>query len=352
MKGAGERSSGTGGFTFLGETTLPVNHDLTTERGLDFFGMDPEDMKPIRLVPFRVLEGEEASCLNLNRAQKPRIVGVDPKEMAEREAFTFASVDGDYQEANPWTLLNEDLGENVVPAIADNNSILWAMGRKVGEEFEYPDPDHHGNRFRIRLVGGVANSILQGNLIISGENFVKHFPNQEGYQMYLVDVENGAEQEASKTLTRGLQDVGLELTSTVTRLDAFNAVQNTYLSTFQALGGLGLLLGSVGIGIVVLRNVLERRSELALLLSLGFRRQSVRWIVLSEHGALLFLGLATGVISAVIAVLPALLSPGADVPYRSLAMTLMLVLVCGGLSTWLATVTALKGSLISALRNE
>jgi len=51
-------------------------------------------------------------------------------------------------------------------------------------------------------------------------------------------------------------------------------------------------------------------------------------------------------------VLPALLSPGADVPYRSLAMTLMLVLVCGGLATWLATVTALKGSLISALRNE
>ena len=32
-------------------------------------------------------------------------------------------------------------------------------------------------------------------------------------------------------------------------------------------GGLGLLLGSVGLGVVVLRNVLERRGELALLLA-------------------------------------------------------------------------------------
>ena len=35
-----------------------------------------------------------------------------------------------------------------------------------------------------------------------------------------------------------------------------NAVQNTYLQTFQILGGLGLLLGSAGLGVVVLRNVL------------------------------------------------------------------------------------------------
>ena len=39
-----------------------------------------------------------------------------------------------------------------------------------------------------------------------------------------------------------MQDEGLELTTTTKRLDAFNAVQNTYLGTFQVLGGLGLLL--------------------------------------------------------------------------------------------------------------
>ena len=66
-------------------------------------------------------------------------------------------------------------------------------------------------------------------------------------------------------MTRALRDRGLELTPAAEKLNAFNAVQNTYLDTFQVLGALGLLLGSVGLGVVVLRNVLERRGELALL---------------------------------------------------------------------------------------
>ena len=60
------------------------------------------------------------------------------------------------------------------------------------------------------------------------------------------------------------RDVGLELTPATKRLAAFNAVQNTYLSTFQILGGLGLVLGSVGLGLVVMRNVFERRGELGM----------------------------------------------------------------------------------------
>ena len=34
-------------------------------------------------------------------------------------------------------------------------------------------------------------------------------------------------------------------------------MQNTYLSTFQSLGGLGLLLGTIGLAALQLRNVLE-----------------------------------------------------------------------------------------------
>ena len=63
--------------------------------------------------------------------------------------------------------------------------------------------------------------------------------------------------------SRALQDAGLELTPAAQRLNEFNAVQNTYLSTFQVLGGLGLLLGSAGLGVVVLRNVLERAANWA-----------------------------------------------------------------------------------------
>ena len=224
------------------------------------------------------------------------------------------------------------------------------MGKKVGDTIDYVD--ERGQTFKVRIVGAVANSILQGSLVIDEAEFVKRFPGEAGCRMFLIDAPTNKVAEISAALSRALQDVGLELQPAAQKLAAFNAVQNTYLSTFQILGGLGLLLGSAGLGVVVLRNVLERRGELALLLAVGFRARSLRWLVLGEHGALLGLGLGAGVIAAVVAVLPAVFSPGAEIPYLSLALTLAAVLINGMIWTWLAARFALRGKLLDALRNE
>ncbi|HKS37821.1 MAG TPA: FtsX-like permease family protein, partial [Verrucomicrobiae bacterium] len=377
VKGAEKRSSGTGGFALIGESTLPVVHDLNTQKGREYFGIDDKVLDGVKVVPMRVRDGDDASCLNLNRAQKPRLLGVRPELLAEREAFTFAKTAKGLPKEKPWMLLKVPLtpslspsggeggpavagagegqperppDETIVPAIGDANSIQWAMGRKVGDTLDYTDD--RGRAFKIRLVGAVANSILQGSLLIDEEEFLKRFPAEDGYRMFLIDAPSKDVPEVSATLTRALRDAGLELTLTAGRLAMFNAVQNTYLGTFQILGGLGLLLGSVGLGVVVLRNVLERRSELAVLMAVGFRRRALKWLVLSEHGALLVFGLGIGVLSALVAVLPAVLSPGSEVPYLSLALTLIGVLLSGALWTWLATMAALRGRLLDALRNE
>ena len=153
-------------------------------------------------------------------------------------------------------------------------------------------------------------------------------------------------------LAKGLQDRGLELTPAADRLNAYNAVQNTYLNTFQMLGALGLLLGSAGLGVVVLRNVLERRGELAVLLAVGFRPRALRRLVLWEHGALQALGLLLGILAALLAVLPVLLSPGAPIAFGPLAAAMALVLGSGLLWTWAAARVALRGDLLEALREE
>ena len=371
---ATKRSSGTGGFALFGEATLPVVRDLNTPAGREFFGLDEKAMQGVSVVPFRVRDGDDASCLNLNRAQTPRLLGVKPELLAERKAFTFAQVLKGMPTTNPWDLLhrsrrgNEADGsvvnqpphvggyDDAIPAIGDAASIQWALGKKLGDTIEYTD--ERGQKFKVRLVAGVANSILQGNLIIDEAEFVKRFPGEAGHRMFLIDVPSntGAEsnrlEKTSAAMSRALQDVGLELTPTTQRLEAFNAVQNTYLNTFQILGGLGLLLGSAGLGVVVLRNVLERRSELGLLQAVGFRRSSLQWLVLSEHGGLLGLGLAVGITAAVAAVLPALLAPGAENHFVALIATLAGVFVSGLAWTWVATRLALRGDLLKALRNE
>ena len=71
-------------------------------------------------------------------------------------------------------------------------------------------------------------------------------------------------------IERGAGDLGADAVLDRERLAEFHRVENTYLSTFQTLGGLGLLLGTVGLAAVLLRNVLERRRELALLGAVGY----------------------------------------------------------------------------------
>ncbi len=364
---AAQRTAGTGGFALIGESTMPVVQDLNTKAGREFYGLSADQLAGVNMVPLRVREGDVASCLNLNRAQKPRLLGVKPELLAGR--FTFAKAAQGLDRRQGWELLHprssrrqEALTNNSalrtphsalpdeLPAIGDANSIQWALGKRIGDTIDYTDEQGHG--FKLRLVGAVANSILQGSLLIDEDEFTRRFPGESGYRMFLIDAPSNSVAQVSATLSRALQDAGLELTPAAQRLNEFNAVQNTYLGTFQVLGGLGLLLGSAGLGVVVLRNVLERRGELGLLLAVGFRRRLLQRLVLSEHGVLLGLGLGLGLAAAAVAVLPVVLTPGTQLPYGSLALTLAAVLLNGLLWTWLATGYALRGNLLASLRNE
>src|SRR6185503_8595985 len=110
---------------------------------------------------------------------------------------------------------------------------------------------------------------------------------------------------------------GFDATNTEEKLAAYHAVENTYLSTFQTLGALGLLLGTLGLGIILVRNVIERRAELATLRAFGFQRKQLGWLVFIESAFLLLVGILSGGSSAAVAVLPHLLSRSPDLPVVS-----------------------------------
>ena len=340
-KDATAKDSGTGGFAFIGETSGPIVHDLNSREGREFYSL-PSKATNFSVIPFRVRAGDDASCLNLNKAQKPRLLGVDGELLTKRGAFKFSN-------AADWSALNSDASAGI-PAIGDAASIQWALKAKIGDTIDYED--ERGRSFKIKLVGAVANSILQGNLIISEKHFIERFPTEAGYRMFLIDAPSNEAEQVGRELTRALQDYGLQLTRTTDRLAAFNAVQNTYISTFQVLGGLGLLLGSFGLGVVVLRNVFERRGELALLQAVGFTPRRVRKLILGEHATLMAAGLLIGALAAIVAVLPQLLQARGALPLVSLVVTLGGVVVFGLAATWFATSLALRGNLLESLRNE
>ena len=334
--------SGTGGFKWIGSSTLPIYENLNTQSGQDAHGLDPLPAGG-EIVSLRVRQGAEASCLNLNRAQQPRLVAVNPERLAEREAFIFAK-------GGSWQMLEGDAGDGTVPGIADMNSAMWAMGKKLGDVVSYPAAD---GELQVRLVAFLQGSVLQGNVIISEDSFKAAYPDAGGYQMFLIDLPGGeGGEEARKDLTRQLQARGLELISAADRLADYNRVQNTYISIFTVLGGLGVLLGTVGVALVIGRNVLERRGELALMGAQGFRRAQLARMVLSEHWFLLVAGIVIGVVSSLVAVLPNLLNPSAGLPVGLIAGLTATIIAAGLAFCWLATRLALRGNLVESLRAE
>jgi hypothetical protein len=84
----------------------------------------------------------------------------------------------------------------------------------------------------------------------------------------------------------------------------------------------------------------------------GFDKGAIKRMVFYEHSGLVLGGLLCGIVAALLAVAPALRSPGAQVPYFSLVLTIVAIGFSGMVWIWIATVFALSGELVDALRNE
>ncbi len=350
LKDAEKRESGTGGFALFGETVIPILYDLNSKKGRDFYALNKINADDVKFVSFRVKEGDDASCLNLNRVSRPQLIGVNPDELSKRGSFSFLKTTTEVNPESPWEVLDQNLSEDVIPGIADQTVIVWGLGKSVGDTLIYVDET--GKTLKIKLVGGLANSIFQGNIIISEKAFIKKYPSISGSRLFLVDAPFLETEDINQKIIRALQDQGVDLTPTYDRLAQFSQVENTYLSIFLILGTFGLILGSIGIGIVIWRNVSERQGELALLRSVGFTRKAVQLLILSEHSVLLFAGILIGIVTALLATLPTLMTPGTNIPYLTIILLLLIVVINGGFWTYFAAFMATKKDLLPALRNE
>lgn len=329
-------SAGTGGYPLMAESVRPLYYNPETPKGREELPELPPDTA---LVGFRLRPGDDASCLNLYEPQNPRILGVS-RTFAALGRFPFAATVK--ETPNPWMLLFEPQPDDAIPAIADANSITYVLHKKVGDTFELPDGK------RLRLVAALADSVFQSEIIIGEDSFQRLFPREQGYRVFLIETKDPG--KATADLEDTLADHGFDVTSTGDRLATFHRVENTYLSTFQTLGALGLLLGTIGLGAVLFRNVLERRRELALLTAIGYTQKHLSRLVLLENILLLVAGIAIGLGAALLAIAPVLIARGSQASVLSMVLLLAAVLGAGLAATWVATRVAMRLRLLDSLR--
>ncbi|MEL7060202.1 MAG: ABC transporter permease [Acidobacteriota bacterium] len=350
--------SGAGGYGWIAEADVPLQQDLADPDGRFELNLGEEAdaaLADATITPFRLVPGDDASCLNLYQPTAPRLLGVPPTQRA-RGGFTFRealALEGEPAE-DPWALLDADLGPDVVPAIGDWNSTQWILKLPLGGELEMRD--ERGEVFRLRLVATLETSVFQSELLIAEDRLLERFPSRAGWPYLLIDLPDALDAsraaEIATALERDLAPYGVDLVATGERLEAFHAVQNTYLATFRSLGGLGLLLGTLGLAVVLVRSVLERRGELATLRAFGFSRRALRWLVIGESATLLAVGLAVGALAALATAGGHLARHPTAAPWGGIASTLAIIFVFGLVACWIAARGALAAPLVPALKSE
>ena len=333
-------TSGDGGFRLIADADAPLFLDRIDEVRNEFGGT-------AQVVPLRVRAGEDASCLNLYRPTQPSLAGV-PDSLIARGGFAFQQTlaESDDEKANPWLLLERDF-DGATPVFGDMNSVMWILHLGLGDELVVQDSA--GEPRRLILAGLLSRSIFQSELLLAERRFLEFFPDHSGYQTVLVD---SATPEVGAALESAFAEEGLDAVRTADRVAGFLVVENTYLSTFRTLGGLGLLLGTLGLAVVMVRSVLERRGELALLEALGFGRSSISRLIFAENALLLVLGVGIGTCAALLVVAPHLASTAADPPWTPVVLTLAGIVALGLLAGAAAVSLSLRAPLLASLRRD
>ncbi|MFN8241507.1 MAG: FtsX-like permease family protein [Bacteroidales bacterium] len=267
-----QAGSGSGGYLLWAETSIPVNYNLDsnpdTRRDIGAFTNNDS----VIIQQFQRLDGDDASCLNLNQAQHPALLAVNPAPFDRKGAFSFMNILKSIPADHPWMGLDNQINDSTCYGFADKNVIKYSLKKKIGDTLFYRNET--GKTLGVILAAALSNSIFQGYILVPETVFRRHFPSISGSEVLLVDAPSKSEAALTEYLSSILPDNGIEITPAGRRLAEFNSVENTYLKVFLALSGLGFLIGTIGLGIVLLRNVAERRREFALLLAIGYSRST------------------------------------------------------------------------------
>jgi putative ABC transport system permease protein len=344
-----KHSGGTGGYLLWCDNAIPVMEDLNAASGRKTLGLDGDSLSQISFVQMKRLAGSDASCLNLNHVKAPPLLGIDPVDFIQKKSFSFSNVVAAGRINNPWDLLNFPSENNTIYGIADQTVLEWGLKLKTGDTLVVKA--ENGHPLNIIIAAGLQTSVFQGNLLIGKKNFIKYFPSVAGSSVFLVDGNTALTELYKEVLKDRLTNYGISIEKTTDRLASFYSVTNTYLSIFSLLGALGMIIGVAGLGFVLLRNYSLRKSSFALMLAVGFPLRKIRKMILSEQILILFAGITTGIIPALLATLPSLKN-NSGMPWLFMIVMTLLIVCAGSLSAFLSLRSVTGKTLIVSLKKE
>ena len=344
-----KRSGGTGGYLLWCENTIPIKEDLNTESGRKTLGLDSDQLSEMQFVQLKKTTGNDASCLNLNHITAPPLLGIDPSDFIAKQAFSFSKVLAKMNFKNPWQYLTLSPESNTIYGIADQTVLEWGLKLKPGDTLVLRS--ENGQPLNIIIAAGLQSSVFQGYVLIGKENFIRYYSSVSGSSVLLVDGDRTLTDLYKNTLNERLQGYGVNIEKTTSRLASFNEVTNTYLSVFEVFGAMGMIIGIAGLGFVLLKNYNQRKREFAIMLAIGYQVKKIRKMILSEQMLILFAGVTSGIVPAIVATLPSIKN-SPDIPWLFMIGMIAAILLTGLFTLLISVRSVTKNSLTESLKKE
>ncbi len=105
-------------------------------------------------------------------------------------------------------------------------------------------------------------------------------------------------QQSVSTLKRQIEALGLTTSSPLDTLEQINQIFSLFTLVLVGFGGIGMIIAVLGMFNTLTISLLERTSEIGLMVSLGARQRDIRRLFIIESIALSYLGALIGLIGA------------------------------------------------------
>lgn len=207
-------------------------------------------------------------------AARPGLAVVDPSVVPRRDNFNFATATGDFRLSG---LLVEDPAFEAVPV-------------------EVADP-RTGGRLRLTVIGVLSDAapLEMMGLSTSQRALAAAFPGRARPTVHYLTTAPGVDpNEAAGQLESAFLGRGMEAESTRELLDDAMAASVTFNLLIRGFMGLGLVVGVAALGVISARAVVERRQQIGVLRSIGFRRRMVQGTLLLESGFIALTAIVAG----------------------------------------------------------
>jgi len=337
------------GYDVMGESSISVRFDLGSqaERARNGFADFPVNSSVVQFLTYGQIGG---SCSNLKKNLPPRLIGANESFMLDSLLWFQAPA---WRGQSTWDRLEWVESDGAIPAIGDSNTIVWILGKGLGDHITITD--ERGAEVQLVIVGITENSIFPGSVFISEDNINRLYPTTAEYRLFLFKTPDPPAMVSY--LESNMTAYGMDGTLVEDLARSNLSVEWSYMGLFQALLLLGLLVGIFGLAVSSARAVEERKAEIGTMRAIGFGRSMVMNSLLLESVYVASLGAIIGIVAGLLTSFlffgrGTLLSNNAAIPWLAMLLIVIVVDVTALLAAAIPANRAARMPPVIALRRE